>query len=1212
MIDRTKLLADLQTLLGHLQEDLRQRCAERPEVEARLRPQYEAARTARRTAEAYETWRESMFTQSAVAWVLGCVFVRFLEDNELLDNVYLSGPGERRAQAMDSRTAYFQQNPRLSDREYLEHVFCEVRQLPGMGDLFDERHNPLWGLGLSGDGAMALVEFWHKLDPATGNLIHDFTDPEWNTRFLGDLYQDLSEEAKKRYALLQTPEFIEEFILDRTLTPAIETFGFQHVRMIDPTCGSAHFLLGGFHRLFELHQRHHPAVEVRALAQRALDQVFGVDLNPNVVAIARFRLLLVALRVSAVDRLRNAPAFRINVGTGDSLLHGPGQTYFRGEIGAVQHHYESEDVDLVRHILGQRHHVVVGNPPYITVRDNALNQLYRERFGSCHRKYSLAAPFMEVFFALAVKAEQDPPMPAGYVGMITANSFMKREFGKKLIEEYVPHWDLTHVIDTAGAYIPGHGTPTVILLGRNQPPVAPTIRTVMGIKGEPTRPRDPAQGLVWRAISDLVDHVGSQSKWVSVADTGRESFHKHPWSLGGGGAAELKGMLDEAVEKTLGDAVEDAGFMAIISEDDAFLGPAPYVRRKQLPHRSFITGEGIRDWTANSEEMIVFPYEYSETQLSPVPLYSTPPLLQSFWPNRVPLGARKMFGKTPVEHGLAWYEFIYLTPKRFLCPRFLAFSCVATHNHFSLIAQGSVLNRHAPVILLSAEATETDYFGLLGLLNSSTACFWMKQVFHNKGSTVDERGARQRTTAFEDFYEFDGTKMKQFPLPTDKPSGRARELARLAQELKTTDAGAVLTAFPANLPGALQKACLEYERIIQTMVGLQEELDWECYRIYGLLNEALDLQGSPTPRIKLGERAFEIVLARKMAVGEAETTWFERHRSRPIIDLPPHWPEAYRRLVEARIKFIESDHAIRLIEQPEYKRRWNTEPWDERQTRALRDWLLNRLEDARYWPHPELTTCAALADKVRRDPEFTTVADLCRGRSDYDLTELVAELVESEAVPFLPVLRYKPSGLRKRVAWEETWAKQRQEDAIDARTQLPETDPNRLSAVEAKALKRQKIGDVPVPPKYETKDFLETTFWRLRGKLDVSKERFISYPFCGRDIDRTPVIGCAGWNHLQQAEALANYYQRMRTGEGWPDERLIPVLAGVFELLPWLLQWHNELDPGYGTRMGDFYRAFAEEQARRMNKTPDEIRAWRPAEKPGRQPTGRRRRITEV
>ena len=55
--------------------------------------------------------------------------------------------------------------------------------------------------------------------------------------------------------------------------------------------------------------------------------------------------------------------------------------------------------------------------------------------------------------------------------MITANSFMKREFGKKLIEEFFPRVDLTHVIHTSGAYIPGHGTPTVILFGRDRPPV---------------------------------------------------------------------------------------------------------------------------------------------------------------------------------------------------------------------------------------------------------------------------------------------------------------------------------------------------------------------------------------------------------------------------------------------------------------------------------------------------------------------------------------------------------------------------------------------------------------------------------------------------------------------------------------------------------------------------------------------------------------------
>ena len=126
----------------------------------------------------------------------------------------------------------------------------------------------------------------------------------------------------------------------------------------------------------------------------------------------------------------------------------------------------------------------------------------------------------------------------------------------------------------------------------------------------------------------------------------------------------------------------------------------------------------------------------------------------------------------------------------------------------------------------------------------------------------------------------------------------------------------------------------------------------------------------------------------------------------------------------------------------------------------------------------------------------------------------------------------------------------------------------------------------------------------MRGKLDVPKERFITYPHCNRDADRTPVIGWAGWDQLQLAQAVAGYYERMRTNEGWTDDRLLPLLAGVLELLPWLLQWHNGLDPQYGMGLGDFFRSFAEEEARRMGKTLDEIRAWQPPAKPGRKKKG--------
>jgi Eco57I restriction-modification methylase len=506
-----------------------------------------------------------MLTQAEAAWLLNCVFVRFLEDNGLVDEALLSGPGERRDQSTDRQMRYFQRHPTDSDRDYLYDVFRTVQTMPAVAGLFDESHNPIWVYGISGDAAKELIDFWRRRVPETGELVHDFTDESWNTRFLGDLYQDLSEEARKRYALLQTPVFVEEFILDRTLELAIAEFGLKEVRLIDPTCGSGHFLLGAFSRILDRWMRAEPATPERALVQRILDTVYGVDVNPYAVAVSRFRLLLAALRASGIKRLKDAPGFRIYVAVGDSLLHGrrfdqldfgdqPRHVRRREGIG---HAYRVEDLTELNRILGQQCHVVVGNPPYITVRDRALNQAYRNRFTTCHRQYSLVVPFVERFFELAIYGHD--AQPAGYVGMITANSFMKREFGKKLIEEFFPRIDLTHVIDPSGAYIPGHGTPTVILFGRDRPPVGQTVRAVLGIRGEPNTPEDPAQGQVWRSIIDLLDQGGTQNDFISVTDVPRDTFARHPWSIGGGGAAELKQLIEAGSSASLGELVESVG-----------------------------------------------------------------------------------------------------------------------------------------------------------------------------------------------------------------------------------------------------------------------------------------------------------------------------------------------------------------------------------------------------------------------------------------------------------------------------------------------------------------------------------------------------------------------------------------------------------------------------------------------------------------------------
>lgn len=357
------------------------------------------------------------------------------------------------------------------------------------------------------------------------------------------------------------------------------------------------------------------------------------------------------------------------------------------------------------------------------------------------------------------------------------------------------------------------------------------------------------------------------------------------------------------------------------------------------------------------------------------------------------------------------------------------------------------------------------------------------------------------------------------------------------------------------------------------MVALQEELDWENYASYELLDEALTFNTARLPEIAPGQRAFEIVMARKVAAGELENTWFTRHGSTPVTECPEEWPEDYRQLVQRRIDLIESDRKINLLERPEYKRRWAAEPWTKRQERALRGWLLDRIEAREHWfdrqGRPSVRSIGQLADALGRDEDFVSVLELWAGQRDVDLVATLTKLLADEVVPYLASWRLKEPALRKWEAWKTTWDLQRREDA------------------------GEDVEPIPVPPKYTTADFRKQSYWSHRGKLDVPKERFIVYPGAELSTDRSMLLGWAGWNHAEQFLALAAHMDRM-VDDGAEDDRLVPVLAGLYELLPWVQQWHAELDPAFGVSLGDFAAQEVEQRRARLGVSLDDLVAWRP------------------
>jgi len=410
--------------------------------------------------------------QAAVAWVHSGALVQHSEA------LGLSGPGQSIKTALETVASL---HPALQ-------VWC------------DPEFNPLWKHPIRAADEQAVTDLW-AASPLMDYDQDRYGKVTWPAYPLGDLYQLLSGEARKGRALCQTPYWIGELLLHTSYDRAVEVW--DRPRIIDPACGPGHLLVESLHVAGHSRGRWPPT------AAETLDLVHGVDLDPYAVAIARYRLLVRSGLGKPEHRaeLLDAP---VHVVAADALL--------------------DETEPLLRR--GQ-YHVVVANPPYITVKDRDAREAIRQKYKRvCSGTYGLHVPFEVLFHELLV--------PGGWAARLTGNSFMKREFGRPLINDYFPTIDMQWVIDSSGAYIPGHGTPTVILVSRNQAPSSDKVRSILGKRGEATRPADPAKGLVWSAIRDAVE-------WREAAERfGRGAEAWTARGTGGEPAVELAPVAEPA------------------------------------------------------------------------------------------------------------------------------------------------------------------------------------------------------------------------------------------------------------------------------------------------------------------------------------------------------------------------------------------------------------------------------------------------------------------------------------------------------------------------------------------------------------------------------------------------------------------------------------------------------------------------------------------
>jgi len=128
---------------------------------------------------------------------------------------------------------------------WLARAFEQLRMHPSTQWLMHPRYQPmLWAGAPSTTACTTLIDWWaHEAPrlayPPTAGYPASFGG--WP---IGDLLQVLSPQRRTRHALVQTPHWVAELILDLTVMRAADQFRDERLlRTIDPACGTGNFLI---------------------------------------------------------------------------------------------------------------------------------------------------------------------------------------------------------------------------------------------------------------------------------------------------------------------------------------------------------------------------------------------------------------------------------------------------------------------------------------------------------------------------------------------------------------------------------------------------------------------------------------------------------------------------------------------------------------------------------------------------------------------------------------------------------------------------------------------------------------------------------------------------------------------------------------------------------------------------------------------------------
>ncbi|MDD5103068.1 MAG: TaqI-like C-terminal specificity domain-containing protein [Candidatus Peribacteraceae bacterium] len=328
-------------------------------------------------------------------------------------------------------------------------------------------------------------------------------------------------EVRKAGGVYYTPKYIVDYIVEHTLGKLLEGKTPKQVtelKIVDPACGSGSFLLGAYQLLLDWHIQYYAEHDPKKWKKEMyslvipsseggpqwrlttterkrilLNNIFGVDIDPQAVEVTKLSLLLKVLegetgqtvqqQLSSM-RERVLPDLGKNIQCGNSLI---GPDFYDGEQQTL---LNTEDTDRQRINVFDWESAfpqvfkrttpgfdaVIGNPPYGASLGEGIKQYLISKFK--HQNYQLDSYLL--FLELAVHTLLDKN---GYFGMIIPNPWLTNLLQKKLRKFIIENSKIIEIVHFLFKIFPKVTVDTEIIILQKGRPInsEATTRIVEGV-----------------------------------------------------------------------------------------------------------------------------------------------------------------------------------------------------------------------------------------------------------------------------------------------------------------------------------------------------------------------------------------------------------------------------------------------------------------------------------------------------------------------------------------------------------------------------------------------------------------------------------------------------------------------------------------------------------------------------------------------------------